>query len=58
MGILATVAGLGGIIQGQLLINHISKKKVNFSEIILLSCNEFRMRKIKFKKNQNEDQVN
>ncbi len=51
MGILATVAGLGGTIQGQLLINDVLKKKVNFSEIILLSCNEFRMRKIKFKKN-------
>ena len=45
MGILATVAGLGGTIQGQLLINDVLKKKVNFSEIILLSCNEFRNEK-------------
>ena len=53
MGIVATVAGIGGALQGQLLINNVLKKNKNFSQIILLSCGEIRMRKIFFKKNQN-----
>ena len=52
MGIVATVAGIGGALQGQLLINNVLKKNTNFSQIILLSCSEIRMRKILFNKNQ------
>ena len=53
MGIVATVAGIGGALQGQLLINNVLNKNKNFSQIILLSCGEIRMRKIVFNKNQN-----
>ena len=53
MGIVATVAGIGGALQGQLLINNVLNKNKNFSQIILLSCGEIRMRKIVFDKNQN-----
>lgn len=53
MGIVATVAGIGGALQGQLLINNVLKKNKDFSQIILLSCGEIRMRKIVFNKNQN-----
>ena len=52
MGIVATVAGIGGALQGQLLINNVLNKNTNFSKIILLSCSEIRMRKIFFNKNQ------
>ena len=48
MGIVATVAGIGGALQGQLLINNVLNKNKNFSQIILLSCSEIRMRKIVF----------
>ena len=51
MGILAPVAGLGGVFQANLLINNVLKEKVNYNELILFSCSEFRMRKITFKKN-------
>ncbi len=52
MGILASVAGLGGIFQANLLINDIlCKKKITYNKLILFSCSEFRMRKIKFRKN-------
>lgn len=53
MGIVATVAGIGGALQGQLLINNVLNKNTNFSQIILLSCGEIRMRKIIFNKNRN-----
>ena len=53
MGIVATVAGIGGALQGQLLINNVLNKNKNFSQIILLSCGEIIMRKIVFDKNQN-----
>ena len=53
MGIVATVAGIGGALQGQLLINNVLNKNKNFSQIILLSCSEIRMRKIVFHKNEN-----
>ena len=53
MGIVATVAGIGGALQGQLLINDVLNKNKNFSQIILLSCSEIRMRKIVFYKNGN-----
>ncbi len=53
MGIVATVAGIGGAIQGQLLINNVLNKNTNFSQIILFSCGQMIMRKISFKKNQN-----
>jgi hypothetical protein len=53
MGIVATVAGIGGALQGQLLINNVLNKNKNFSQIILLSCGEIRMRKIVFHKNEN-----
>lgn len=53
MGIVATVAGIGGALQGQLLINNVLNKNTNFSQIILLSCSEIRMRKIRFNKNKN-----
>tara|TARA_E500000331_G_C17106553_1_gene647686 strand:+ start:67 stop:297 length:231 start_codon:yes stop_codon:yes gene_type:complete len=52
MGIVATVAGIGGALQGQLLINNILNKNANFSQIILFSCSKIRMRKIGFYKNR------
>ena len=52
MGILAPVAGLGGIFQANLLINNVLENKVRYNELILFSCSEFRMRKITFKKNK------
>ncbi len=51
MGILAPVAGLGGLFQANLLINNVLKKEINYNQLILFSCSEFRMRKITFKKN-------
>ena len=52
MGIVATVAGIGGALQGQLLINNVLNKNANFSQIILFSCSKIRMRKIGFNKNR------
>ena len=52
MGIVATVAGIGGALQGQLLINNVLNKQTNFSQIILFSGSKIRMRKIGFNKNQ------
>lgn len=51
MGIMSTVAGIGGALQANLLINDIINKNGNFSQIILLNCREMRMRKINFYKN-------
>jgi adenylyltransferase/sulfurtransferase len=53
MGIVATVAGIGGALQGQLLINNVLNKHANFSQIILFSCSNIRMRKIGLNKNRN-----
>jgi hypothetical protein len=52
MGIVATVAGIGGALQGQLLINNVLNKHTNFSQIILFSGSKIRMRKIGFNKNR------
>ena len=51
MGIVAPVAGIAGAIQANLLINDLLGKEMNYSKIILLSCNDLRMRKIKLNKN-------
>ena len=58
MGIIAPVAGLGGIIQANLAINFILKFKVNFKELILLDCQNFSLKKIKILKNINCKECN
>ena len=53
MGIIASVAGLGGIIQANLALNHILKLNSNFKELILLESINLDIRKIKIEKNNN-----
>ncbi len=55
MGIIASVAGLGGIIQANLAVNHILNLKSNFKEIILLDSSKLDIKKIKIEKNKNCD---
>ncbi len=52
MGIIASVAGLGGIIQANLAINYILKLNSNFKELILLDSINLDIKKIKIKKNK------
>ena len=53
MGIIASVAGLGGIIQANLAINHILKLNNNFKELILLDTIKLDIKRIKIEKNKN-----
>ncbi len=53
MGIMASVAGLGGIIQANLALNHILELKSNFKELILLDSLKLDIKKIKIEKNKN-----
>ena len=52
MGIIATVAGLGGIIQANLALNYILQLKSNFKELILLDSISLDITKIKIEKNK------
>ncbi len=52
MGIIASVAGLGGIIQANLALNYILKLNSNFKELILFDCMNFELKKITIKKNK------
>ena len=52
MGIIASVAGLGGIIQANLALNYILKLNSNFKELILLDSINLDLRKIKIEKNK------
>ena len=52
MGIIAPVAGLGGLIQANLAINFILKLKGNFKELILFDCLNLDLKKIKIYKNK------
>ena len=52
MGIIASVAGLGGLIQANLAINFILKLKSNFQELILFDCLNLDLKKIKITKNK------
>ena len=52
MGIIASVAGLGGLIQANLAINFILKLKTNFKELILFDCLNLDLKKIKITKNK------
>jgi sulfur carrier protein ThiS adenylyltransferase/adenylyltransferase/sulfurtransferase len=53
MGMIASVAGLGGIIQANLALNHILKLNSNFRELILLDSLKLDIKKIKIDKNEN-----
>ena len=53
MGIIAPVAGLGGIIQTNLAINHILNLHDNFRELILLDSIKLDLKRIKIEKNKN-----
>ena len=53
MGILASVAGLGGIIQANLALSYILKLNSNFRELILLDSVKLDIKKIKIEKNKN-----
>ena len=53
MGIIASVAGLGGIIQANLALNYILKLHNNFKELILLDSVKLDIKKIKIEKNKN-----
>ena len=52
MGIIASVAGLGGIIQANLALNYILKLNSNFKELILLDSINLDITKIKIEKNK------
>ena len=52
MGIIATVAGLGGIIQANLALNYILQLNSNFKELILLDSINLDITKIKIEKNK------
>ena len=53
MGIIASVAGLGGIIQANLALNYILNLHNNFKELILLDSVRLDIKKIKIEKNRN-----
>ena len=53
MGIIASVAGLGGIIQANLALNYILNLHNNFKELILLDSVKLDIKKIKIEKNRN-----
>jgi len=53
MGIIASVAGLGGIIQANLVLNYILNLHNNFKELILLDSVKLDIKKIKIEKNRN-----
>ena len=53
MGIIATVAGLGGVIQANLALNHILNLNSNFKELILLDSSNLEIKKIKIEKSKN-----
>ena len=53
MGIIASVAGLGGIIQANLALNHILNLHNNFKELILLDSVKLDIKRIKIEKNKN-----
>ena len=53
MGIIASVAGLGGIIQANLTLNYILNLHNNFRELILLDSVKLDIKKIKIQKNKN-----
>ena len=53
MGIIASVAGLGGIIQANLALNYILNLHNNFKELILLDSLKLDIKKIKIEKNKN-----
>ena len=53
MGIIASVAGLGGIIQANLALNYILNLHNNFKQLILLDSLKLDIKKIKIKKNKN-----
>ena len=53
MGIIATVAGLGGVIQANLALNHILNLNSNFKELILLDSSKLEIKKIKIEKSKN-----
>ena len=50
MGIIASVAGLGGIIQANLALNYILKLNNNFKELILLDSVKLDIKKLKLRK--------
>ena len=52
MGIIATVAGLGGIIQANLALNYILQLNSNFKEFVLLDSINLGITKIKIEKNK------
>ncbi len=52
MGIISTVAGLGGIIQANFAINYILGLNTNFKQLILFDCVNLNLKKIVIKKNQ------
>ncbi len=51
MGIISTVAGLGGIFQATLVLNYLLNLKTNFREFIMFDCLNLNLKKIKIKKN-------
>ena len=53
MGIIASVAGLGGIIQANLALNYILNLNNNFKQLILLDSVKLDIKKIKIEKNKN-----
>ena len=53
MGIIASVAGLGGIIQANLALNYILNLHNDFKELILLDSVKLDIKKIKIEKNKN-----
>jgi len=53
MGIIASVAGLSGIIQANLVLNYILNLHNNFKELILLDSVKLDIKKIKIEKNKN-----
>ena len=53
MGIIASVAGLGGIIQANLALNYILNLHNNFKELILLDSVKLDIKKIRIEKNKN-----
>lgn len=52
MGIISSVAGMGGLIQANMVLNLILGLKENFNELILFDCAKIELKKIIVKKNK------
>ncbi len=52
IGIISSVAGMGGLIQANMALNFILGLKKKFNEMILFDCSQFELKKIIVKKNK------